>query len=343
MTAYYNEFDPKAAAWLRELIRCGHIAPGEVDERSIKDVQPDDLEGFTQCHFFAGIGVWSYALRRAGWADDRPVWTGSCPCQPFSAAGKGEGLDDPRHLWPDWFRLIRERRPLVVFGEQVAGKDGLAWLDLVFADLEEDSYTPGAVDTCSAGFGSPNIRQRLYWMADAVHAERRPLDGHREDGRDGPDDRRPEAHGIARAFGQVRGLADADGWHEGDGGLQRGGEHGLEPQNGGTGGMGDALGTGSQGRDGPGDVELHGGAQSDGSASAAGLHGDRPGPSNGFWRAADWLCCTDGRWRPVEPGTFPLVAGAPARLVRLRGYGNGLNAEVAQAFIEAAADVMRAA
>ncbi|MEY6762944.1 DNA cytosine methyltransferase, partial [Kluyvera ascorbata] len=56
MSAYYNEIDPFAAQWLRNLIASGHIAPGEVDERSIEDVTPDDLRGFTQCHFFAGIG-----------------------------------------------------------------------------------------------------------------------------------------------------------------------------------------------------------------------------------------------------------------------------------------------
>ena len=118
MSAYYNEHDPKAAAWLRELIKQGHIADGEVDERSIVDVKPEDLRGFVQCHFFAGIGVWSYALRQAGWSDDRPVWTGSCPCQSFSAAGKGAGFDDPRHLWPHFYRLISECHPPVVFGEQ---------------------------------------------------------------------------------------------------------------------------------------------------------------------------------------------------------------------------------
>jgi DNA (cytosine-5)-methyltransferase 1 len=79
MTAYYNEIDPFAAAWLRELIKAKHIAPGDVDERSIEDVVPSELMGYTQCHFFAGIGVWSHALRCAGWTDDRPIWTGSCP------------------------------------------------------------------------------------------------------------------------------------------------------------------------------------------------------------------------------------------------------------------------
>lgn len=167
MTAFYNENDPFAAQWLRNLIAAGHIAPGVVDERSIEDVTPDDLRGFTQCHFFAGVGVWSLALRRAGWPDDKPVWTGSCPCQPFSAAGKGNGFADERHLWPAFFHLISECKPGVIFGEQVASKDGLGWLDLVQTDLEATNYAVGAVDLCAAGFGAPHIRQRLFWVGNA--------------------------------------------------------------------------------------------------------------------------------------------------------------------------------
>src|SRR5208282_4520710 len=166
-SAYYNEHDPFAAAWLRELIKAGHIAPGEVDERSIEDVLPSELRGYTQCHFFAGIGVWSYALRQAGWPDDRPVWTGSCPCQPFSTAGKRTGTSDERHLWPAFYHLIRECAPRNIFGEQVSSKDGLAWFSTVSADLEAAGYSVGGVDLCSAGFGAPHIRQRLYFVANS--------------------------------------------------------------------------------------------------------------------------------------------------------------------------------
>ena len=172
--AYYNEIDPYAAQWLRNLIAAGHIASGDVDERSIEDVNPDDLRGYTQCHFFAGIGVWSHALRLAGWPDSRPVWTGSCPCQPFSAAGKSGGFDDERHLWPAFHHLISQRRPPVVFGEQVASKDGLAWLDLVQTDLEGADYAAAAVDLCAAGVGAPHIRQRLFWVADTSSGGRQP-------------------------------------------------------------------------------------------------------------------------------------------------------------------------
>jgi DNA (cytosine-5)-methyltransferase 1 len=179
-----------------------------------------------------------------------------------------------------------------------------------------------------------------------VHAERRSLRKPREDGRDRPDGGRKEAcghvgargsiHGVGNARGPglaverseprasretcpgdareasqragspTRRLADADGRIGGNGHVQRGGQYGF--------------------------FAAHGYARD--------LDGGRwAGPTNGFWRDADWLFCTDGKWRPSRPGAQPLVDASPARLVRLRGYGNAINAEVARRFIEAYIDV----
>lgn len=336
--AYYNEIDPYAADWLRNLIAAGHIAPGDVDERSIEDVYPDDLRGYTQCHFFAGIGVWSYALRLAGWPDDRPVWTGSCPCQPFSAAGKGAGFDDERHLWPAWHHLIAQCRPPVVFGEQVASKDADPWIDLVQDDLEALGYALGAVPFPAAGVGAPHIRDRLYWVANSHRARslpgpQRPV--HR--GEKGPG----AWHGESERHGAIGVLAYA-----GSAGLSarqcetvfgtgRREEGRTAEQCGGAfSGLADAS-----------DIRFDGrwsGEAGDG-RDAARFESERfcdaggsAGPVNGFWRAADWLLCRDGKWRPVEPGTFPLAHGAPARVGRLRAYGNAINAQQAQIFIEEA-------
>lgn len=165
--AYYNEIDPYAVEWLRTLIKEGHIAPGIVDDRSIEDVTPNDLEGFNQCHFFAGIGIWSLSLKQAGWPDEQPVWTGSCPCQPFSQAGKKVGFADQRHLWPALHWLIKQCQPDVIFGEQVPSKDGLSWFDVVQSDMEGEDYSCGGAVLCAAGAGLPHIRQRLFWVANA--------------------------------------------------------------------------------------------------------------------------------------------------------------------------------
>jgi DNA (cytosine-5)-methyltransferase 1 len=162
---YYNEIDDKAAAWLRELVSQKLIPAGDVDTRSITEVKAHELKGYTQCHFFAGIAGWPLALQLAGWPADRPVWTGSCPCQPFSTAGKGLAQKDERHLWPAFFDLIRQCRPEQVFGEQVASAIGHGWLDGVSADLEAEGYACGATVLGAHSVQSPHQRQRLYWVA----------------------------------------------------------------------------------------------------------------------------------------------------------------------------------
>lgn len=164
---YYNEYDPKIARWLEALISDNLIPRGIVDTRSIAEVSPSDLSGFTQCHFFAGIGGWSLALQLAGWPTDKPVWTGSCPCQPFSTGGLQKGFNDPRHLWPVWFKLIKECKPTTIFGEQVASNITLEWYDSVSDDLENEGYACGAADLCAASKTDSHVRQRIFWVADS--------------------------------------------------------------------------------------------------------------------------------------------------------------------------------
>ena len=349
MAAYYNEIDPYAAQWLRNLIDAGHIAPGIVDERSIEDVHPNDLRGFTQCHFFAGVGAWSLALRRAGWSDDRPVWTGSCPCQPFSAAGAGAGFEDARHLWPSFAWLIKQCKPAIIFGEQVASKAVEPWVDLVHADLEALGYAFGAIPFPSAGVGAPHIRDRLYWVADSKSdRNERPRKLSQSTGRDGAphlcatggmdnaDDTRPQRHAghggtaerkrsdrPATATSVFSGLAHlhSDGRHQGRERQPPAGNDGIE-RDGPLSSLGDPNCNGAQRR-----VSIGGSGDS--------LHGSTAGPTNGLWADADWLFCRDGKWRAVEPGTFPLAYGAASRVGRLRAYGNAINAEAATQFIAA--------
>ncbi|GJH00250.1 DNA cytosine methyltransferase [Paraburkholderia terrae] len=330
--AYYNEIDPHAAAWLRNLIAAGHIAPGDVDERSIEDVKPDDVRGYAQCHWFAGIGVWSYALRRAGWPDDRPVWSGSCPCQPFSAAGEGLGFADERHLWPYWHWLIRECRPSKIFGEQVASKDANPWLDLVSTDLEGLGFAVGALAFPSAGIGAPHIRDRTYFVADADYA--------RPQGWWGVQERATKR--SARARGMARSVDDAS--CIGPETRQRGnhGKHdGIEsPSTSAVRIVGDAKRSGRARR---GELGI-GAAVEPARIQPVGVCADdslEPGPTNGFWSAADWIFCRDGKFRPVEPGTQPLADGTPARVGRLRAYGNAICAEAAVAFIRSADEAMK--
>ena len=174
---YYNEHDTNAVAWLRELIAQRDIPDGYVDSRSIEAVRPEDIIGYHQCHFFAGIGGWPHAINLAGWGG--PLWTASLPCQPFSQAGRQRGAADERHLWPVFRALVAQCRPVCVVGEQVASKAGRAWFAAVRADLEALGYAVGAADLCAAGVGAPHIRQRLYWCAVRLgHAEREPAGWH---------------------------------------------------------------------------------------------------------------------------------------------------------------------
>jgi DNA (cytosine-5)-methyltransferase 1 len=362
---YYNEIDPYAAQWIRNLIDAGQIAPGVVDMRSIEDVTPNDLKGFTQHHFFAGLAGWAYALDLAGWPRERPVWTGSCPCQPFSAAGKGNGFEDERHLWPAWQYLIGQCQPAVIFGEQVASKAADPWIDLVQSDMEGMGNAFGCIAFPSAGVGAPHMRDRVLWMARATGFGRE-WRGTSQKGREPGQIER--SHGFCNAGS----LADAD--HDGFrqqrnslGATARKSESGAQERQrfwsaSTDGGAIDGVANSSHERRDQQHVRLRKQRSASDLSEITGRGGPMwpgelgtdpsyvgpfqisapTGPTNGPWRDADWLFCRDGKWRPVEPGTFPLAHGVSNRVGRLRAYGNAINPWQVAEFIKSAMEILTA-
>lgn len=338
MTAsYYNEWDASAAAWLRELINNKLIPYGYVDERSITEVTPSDLEGFTQCHFFAGIGGWPLALQLAGIPASTQLWTGSPPCQPFSVAGKSLGFDDDRHLAPAFLRLIRECKPQLLFGEQVAAAIGKHWLDFVFLNLEDKGYACGSSVLPACSVGAPHKRDRLFFGAvgDADSERHYRVDALlREDERQ----RREGSISETTRTSEIGSMADTDDTRPQ--GRERMPER-TDKQSAGEAGVAGWMAQSNceQQRQGCCTRKrtnyVSEGLEQDTTASAGFCSDNATNPHHGFWSDADWLGCRDGKFRPVEPCTFPLANGIPARVGRLRGYGNAIVPQVAAEFIKA--------
>jgi len=320
---YYNEWDPKAAAWLRKLIELGYIANGHVDERSITEISPNDLKGYAQHHFFAGIGGWSYALRLSRWPDDIPVWTASLPCQPFSTAGKGLGNDDERHLLPHFLDLVTKCRPDVLFGEQVEGAIKHGWLDDLQTTMEAEDYAIGHCVLGAHSVSAAHIRQRLYWVADycGERLEKQSSERGISSGKNGYEARQNSA-GIGRL-----GIPNSPGSQQRIETTETARYRGSVESAGGVNGMGNA--------------------ESERETRQSGQGARKQEPSGGS--NISWLYCRDGKYRPIESGLKPLVDGVPrgmvhsgdpfntqeARTVRLKGYGNAIVPQVAAEFIKA--------
>ena len=324
---YYNDHCPSSAAWLRQLIADGLIPAGWVDERSITEIKAHELSEYIQCHFFAGIGGWPLALAIAGWPASRPVWTGSCPCQPYSIAGKGKGDDDERNLWPAFFNLIKECRPEFVFGEQVADAIGKGWLDGIQSNMEGEDYTVGSVVLGAHSVGAPQIRRRLYWVADSENAN-----GWSEQQQESAWRGWSRLAGSGFPFRLANSTSGARAQHVGEpGGEPRGqaGPHNSAECRGDHGGLGIPNGDGWESGE---------------SAGASTRHGNSA-ESASFWSDAYWLLCRDGKHRrvPTQPALFPLADGIPYKLARrgsirpalLKGAGNAIVPDVAADFIRA--------
>jgi DNA (cytosine-5)-methyltransferase 1 len=334
---YYNEFEPDAAGLLSCLVAKGLLPHADVDTRDIRTVSGDDLLGYTQAHFFAGCGAWQHALSLAGWPADASVWTGSCPCQPYSNAGKRLGNADDRDLWPEFFRLIRERSPQWIFGEQVASAIRHGWIDRLSDDLESEGYTVGSAVLRACSVGAPHERARLYWGAHKIvgdahvnasqpwrqvdadeSARRRNVDRGREPSAMADTRGEPERKQDARHTAEPRSCARVDARRRSDG--YRGT---LADAN----GAGLALGQGQLG------------AIDDGSPA------ERNG--NPVW-CGDWRECADGNRRLFSRG-IPLVANGPPRRLAgpIRIAGNAIVPQVAAEFIvafrEAVADAQLSA
>ena len=359
---YYNEWDNFAAEWLRELIKDGLIPDGEVDTRSIADVRPEDLKGFTQCHFFAGIGGWSRALQLAGWSPDRPVWTGSPPCQPFSTAGKQSGKDDLRHLWPAFFNLIRECSPPTIFGEQVASAIRFGWLDDLQRDLEAEGYAAAAVVLPGGAVSAPHKRDRLFFTAKRVAdttSRRHKQSEQFSISRPSQSDKR-QSDSSGNCESQRKRVADSNNlrheWSaEARWEAQRGTEHTSSVS------LADSNASQLQGGRLSGGIDSqHHSIRSDETHSCLGdtkhdgsyetevgrsviqsedegrlLESERS--DTNIWDNPQIIYCRDGKYRPIptEPSLFPLANGISNRVGILRGAGNAIVPQAAAEIIKA--------
>jgi len=356
---YYNEFDKKKCAALKTLIEDGHISKGDIDDRPIKEVMPDDVRNYERCHFFAGIGLWDYALDLARWEKGRRVWTGSCPCQPFSIAGRQKGKKDDRHLWPEWFRLIEECQPSVIFGEQVKDAITKGWLDDVYQGLEENNYAVGSIVMPASAIGAPHRRERLWFVGyrDEVRElqQERSVQDQRERVSDassvGDSGRITERHkktGISRerkhSNAQAFGTKTRNGFTDTSlvGNTKHNGYFASEvPES-----KKQAIQHDTQRKDSTGKFE---GASESGNVAYP--DSSRPQRYRGFeqeqiqerwereerhtWSSGVWINCPDEKQRLVEPRIPLLVNGYPERVGVIHSAGDAIVPQLAAEFIKA--------
>jgi DNA (cytosine-5)-methyltransferase 1 len=112
----------------------------------------------------------NYERLKADGIDSIDIITGGYPCQPFSIAGRKKGEEDPRHLWPEYFRLVKELRPTWVIGENVSGHIKLG-LDTVIEDLESEDYAVRPFSISASSIGANHQRERIWILAHSRRSQ----------------------------------------------------------------------------------------------------------------------------------------------------------------------------
>ena len=273
------------------------------------------------------------------------VITGGFPCQDLSLAGNQAGIEGERSgLWSECARLLGEVRPRYAIFENVPnllnGGDG-NWFKRVLWDISKVGYDAEWHCIRASDIGAPHRRERIWIicyknnssMADTQSVQNNGLRFNENQGQ--AKTNRIQSGGSGS--GTV-GVGDtAHGGSQGSGATRVG--QGVEQSGSQFGGaisdvgVDNAIGNGrNEGRFGD-----HG--RNDGQQPDPVIEDGRAKQTNGAWSDVDWLLCRDGKWRPVEPNTFPLADGATARVGRLRAYGNAITAQVAQGLIESYMEV----
>ena len=123
-------------------------------------------KNFPDVHIYGDVKELNYDRLKTDGIDTVDIITGGYPCQPFSVAGSQKGEQDPRHVWPEMFRLIKELRPTWVIGENVGGHIKLG-LDTVLENLESEGYSSRTFSISASSVGANHKRERVWVVANS--------------------------------------------------------------------------------------------------------------------------------------------------------------------------------
>lgn len=268
--------------------------------------------------------------------------TGGYPCQPFSSAGQRRGESDPRHLWPDVARVLRECGPAICFFENVSGHMSLGAHEVI-GELQTLGYRVACSLWTAQEVGAPHRRERMFIMGlrercvvPDAKSERQQASGIA--GREGAQVAMPSGCGDDAADAHSIGLRHAER-HRPEGAAVAGHDGAPEPLADAPRGhapagrwpvRGEVAFTGSCGSslaDTDGERVEKGGLRPGEGARHSGVDSPRDGGRT--------LSIGRGDWWEAEPDVGRVVNGVPARVDRLRALGNAVVPEqAARAFVE---------